>query len=94
MKRNSDIAKRFPGLYNHLVLDEIRKSEGISLRGVALELGMNDRTVRRVFRGRAHQKQAWPVANRFNVDWSKLHDLTISPDNHRAVLITSSRTVR
>lgn len=66
-----------------------------SKRRVAAELQMNLQTVRRVFNGTASQKQVWPIAGYFQLDWSKLHDLSITPSQyHRAVLNGRSGAVR
>jgi hypothetical protein len=86
MNRKSDISKRFPGYYDHYALDEKRKELGLSLRKVAAKMNMNLNTTRRVFKGRAHQKQAYPIAvDLFKMSWSELHVLN-PPSNgtHRA----------
>lgn len=86
MNRKSDIRHTFPGLYDHLALDRKRIELGYSLRGVAAKMKMNLNTTRRVFKGRAHQKHAYPIAvNLFKMEWSELHVLN-PPSNgtHRA----------
>lgn len=92
MKRNTDIRNRFPGYYNHLILIEClkRMTPRPSKRRVAADLEMNSETVRRVFRGTASQKQVWPVAEYFHVDWAKLHDLAIAPSQYRRALLNGN----
>jgi hypothetical protein len=94
MNRNNNFQKRFPNYYNHPLLENERRKEGVSLRALAAELEMDRQTVTRVFRGTATQKQVWPVAQRFRFDWPKLHDLTLLPsESHRAIL-TPVRRIR
>jgi hypothetical protein len=88
-KRNSDISLRFPNYYNHELLQEClsKMKPRPSMRRVAADLKMPRHTVLRVFRGTATQKQAWPVASYFKVDWMTLHDLTpFLNRSHRATL--------
>lgn len=95
MNRNSDIRNLFPSYYNHPLLHEGLRRSGLSLRAIAARLGMNNRTIRRVFAGTATQKQVWRVAEFFNLRWSDLHDLNLKPSEFdRAVLNGSSKAVR
>jgi len=97
MNRNSDIRNLFPGYYNHPLLHEglRRTNPNLSLRALAIKLRMNDRTIRRVFAGTAPQKQVWPVAVFFNLNWAALHDLSLKPsDFDRAVLNGNSKAAR
>jgi hypothetical protein len=86
MNRKTDIRNTFPGYYDHIALNDKRIQLDLSLRGVAAKANMNLHTVRRVFKGRAHQKQVWPIAvDLFKMSWSELHVLN-PPSNgtHRA----------
>jgi hypothetical protein len=95
MKRNYGNGNRYPGHYRQDLLNWCRENAGLSVRGTALKLKANQDTAARVFRGTASQKQVWPFAKFFKIDWSLLHDLTLSPDEfHRAVLNGDSSSVR
>lgn len=80
MKRNSGNQNRFPGYYRHDLLEFLRITQGLSLRDVAEGSGVKLDSARRVFLGEAHQKQVWPVAQFFKVQWKALHDLYDSRD--------------
>lgn len=98
MRRNS--GKRYPKngyYYNVGGLNEAREQAELTVRGIAVRLGLNQDTAIRVFNGTASQKQVWPYALYLNIDWSKLHDLNLPPSEfrfHRAGLNGSSRAVR
>jgi hypothetical protein len=86
MNRKTDIRNTFPGYYDHIALNNKRVELDMSLRQVAAKLDMNLHTVRRAFKGRAHQKQVYPIAVKlFKMSWSELHVLS-PPSNgtHRA----------
>lgn len=95
MKRNYGFPKHYPGLYRHDLLDLLREETGLSVRRTAMKIGKPQETARQVFRGRATQKQAWPFARHYGVDWMILHDLkTPLPELRRVVLDGNSRLVR
>ena len=75
MKRNSGITNRYPGYYNHHLLEEKRVESGLSLREIAIQSGVKLDSTRRVFLGEAHQKQVWPIARLLKIEWSELHDI-------------------
>ena len=92
MKRNHGISNRYPGYYNHELLNHYRLKAGLTVKDVSIKSGVKLDSTRRVFLGEAHQKQVWPIANYFKIDWSLLHDLSLQPNEfHRAEIRTSAR---
>lgn len=97
MRRNSGKQNRYPDrLYRDDLLREcLDRSDFSSAYALAKHLNLNTDTTYRVFNGKASHKQVWPIAKFFGVDWSLLHDLTLSSDEfHRAVLTGESSSVR
>jgi len=93
MKRNSDLAKRFPAYYRHDLLNKRREQLGLSVREVWQQSGVKENSTRRVFLGEASNKHVFPIALFLSMDWKMIHDFDLPEDQfRRAVLNGGSRS--
>lgn len=74
--------ERFPAHYNHLLMDWRRVQLGFSLRGLARLLGYHHSVMVDVFHGRATSKTVYPVVRALELDWAKVHDLTLRESDY------------
>lgn len=77
MKRYSAYVKRFPALYNHLVMDEVRLNKGWSISEVARRSKQPFENVRNAFLGKAKNQTVYPVCEVLGIDWLQIHNLDL-----------------